>query len=272
MENNYHEANHRLWNEWTRLNLEEPSDYQALIAQFQRDETTLPEIIRKEVGNVEGKSLLHLMCHIGLDTLSWARQGAAVTGVDFSEESICAARLLSKKYAIPAEFICSDIYKLGEVLDHQYDIVFTSTGVLPWLPDLGGWAAVIAQALKSGGIFYLHEIHPFRRLILPRREDANGQAIGTGYFNQAEPTRSSEQGSYANPTVNSVHTAYYWSHGLGEIITALCENGLRLDYLHEFPKLVEMGQVFARKADGQYEVQPVQNLLVPNAFSIRAIK
>lgn len=119
----------------------------------------------EEMGDVHGKTLLHLQCHFGQDTLSWGRRGAIVTGVDFSDEAIDYARKLSKETGIKADFICSDIYALPEILDQQFDIVFTSYGVLTWLPDLKRWAEVVAHFLKPGGFFYIVEIHPILYII-----------------------------------------------------------------------------------------------------------
>jgi SAM-dependent methyltransferase len=271
MEKPYFETNRKLWAEWTRVNLAEQSDYQELLNQFSQGMTTLPDVVLREVGDVSGKKLLHLMCHFGLDTLSWARQGARVTGVDFSEEAICKARSLADEFSIPANFICSDIYRLQETLDQKYDIVFTSTGVLIWLPDLTQWAKGIAHFLNPGGIFYIYEGHPLRQFLLPGRVDADGKLVQVGYFRQPEPKCYREQGSYANPTAPSIHTACYWPHALGEIVTALCEAGLQIQFLHEFPRSIDTGQVLVRSSDGGYEVQPVKNIQIPEAFSIRAI-
>lgn len=272
MENHFTESNRRLWDQWTLVNLAEESDYQEQLAQFARGGSTLPEVVREEVGEVGGKSLLHLMCHIGLDTLSWARAGAAVTGVDFSALAIQKAQCLSKESAVPAEFICADIYRLTETLDQKFDIVFTSTGVLIWLPDLTQWAQVITHFLKPGGIFYIYDGHPLRQVLLPSRVDAFGKLVQVGYFGRAEPVCCHEQGSYANPNADSIHTTYYWPHAIGEIVTALCEAGLRIQFLHEFPKIIETGQVLVSGAAGQYEVQPVHHIQIPNSFSIRAAR
>ena len=110
------------------------------------------------------KSLLHLQCHFGMDTLSWARLGARATGVDFSDEAIALARSLSQELGIEARFVCSNIYDLPDVLSGQYDIVFTSYGVLCWLPDLTRWAQVIGHFLKSKGTFYIVDGHPFAKV------------------------------------------------------------------------------------------------------------
>lgn len=243
---NYIQANHKLWNEWTKLHLN--SNYYNLDG-LKAGIITLGAIERNEVGDVLGKSLLHLQCHFGLDTLAWARLGAIVTGVDISGESIRLAQALSDDLNILARFICSDVYELNQILNEQFDIVFTSHGVLTWLSDLQRWAEIIVEHLKPGGIFYINEIHPIKRVLTPRLQDDRGNAIEIGYFHCDEPTRVEEQGSYAQES-DTWHTAYYWSHGLGEIVTALVRAGLKLEFLHEFP------------SEGHYHF--------PVAFSIRA--
>ncbi len=228
--NSFVRANQTLWDEWAKLHL--ASGYYAADT-LRGGGVTLGALERAEVGEVTGKTLLHLQCHLGLDTLSWARLGATVTGVDISQESIRAAESLRDELGLAAEFICSDVCDLGQHLNKEFNIVFTSCGVLVWLPDLGRWAELIARYLKPGGVFYISEIHPFKRLLTPRTHDDAGNPITIGYFRGAEPVRVEEQGSYAAES-SSWHTAYYWSHGLGEIITPLAQAGLIIEFLHEF--------------------------------------
>ena len=128
---------------------------------FKAGRITLNDVEREEVGPVSGKSLLHLQCHFGMDTMSWARLGAEATGVDFSDAAIDLARSLNDELGLSARFLCSNVYDLPGALDEQFDIVFTSHGVLCWLPDLDGWAGVIDNHLKPGGLFYIIDGHPF---------------------------------------------------------------------------------------------------------------
>jgi 2-polyprenyl-3-methyl-5-hydroxy-6-metoxy-1,4-benzoquinol methylase len=148
----YLRANQKLWNEWTDEH--EKSPFYDLEG-FRTGRERLKSIELEEVGDVRGKKLLHLQCHFGLDTLAWARHGAVVTGVDLSDQSIALAQSLSRELDIPANFVCSDILTLADVLDDQFDIVFTSYGVLHWLRDLRRWARVIAHFLKPGGFSIL---------------------------------------------------------------------------------------------------------------------
>lgn len=163
------ELNRGYWDEATRLHLR--GDLYG-VQEFKAGGCRLHRVEVEEVGDVRGKRLLHLQCHFGLDTLSWARHGAVVTGVDFSTESIAGARRLAGETGIQAEFVCSDLYELPETLPsfHSFDIVYTSYGVLCWLPDLASWAGVIARYLKPGGFFYIAEAHPSARMF-PLDED-----------------------------------------------------------------------------------------------------
>ena len=226
-ERGFASANRELWDAWTEINAR--SEFYDLEA-FRAGASSLKPIELDELGDVRGKSLLHLQCHFGLDTLSWARMGARVTGVDFSQASIELARSLSGELDLPARFICSDVYDLPGRLQERFDIVFTSYGVIDWLRDLEPWARVIASSLRPGGTFYMVEFHP---LALTVGDD--GQAFRTSYFPSPEPIRTVESGSYADPKAELTRVSYAWSHSLGEIVTALATAGLRLEYLHEFP-------------------------------------
>ena len=133
------------WNERTRVHA--GSDFYD-VAGFKDGRITLNEFERAGVGDVRGKSFLHLQCHFGLDTLSWARLGANATGVDISDDAIGLARKLNDEVGLDAKFVRSDIYDLPQVLDGEFDIVYTAMGVLAWLPDLAAWAEVVARYLK----------------------------------------------------------------------------------------------------------------------------
>ena len=154
----YMRSNLEHWNKLTPIH--ERSKFYD-VESFKSGKSTLKSIELEELGDVSGRSLLHLQCHFGLDTMSWARLGARVTGVDFSDRAISLAQELSKELGIEADFVCSDVYDLRSILDKQFDIVFTSYGILCWLPDLRRWAEVIAHFLRPGGTFYMVEGHPF---------------------------------------------------------------------------------------------------------------
>jgi SAM-dependent methyltransferase len=263
------ENNRQVWEEWTPLHLETESDYQEEIQAFESGSSTLSDIDLCEVGNVQGKTLLHLMCHLGLDTLSWARQGALVTGIDFSEASIAAAKELASRHAIPAEFICCDVYHLPDEFACQFDFVYTEGGVLTWLPDLPAYARAVARCLKPGGIYYIRDSHPFRRVIFPVVEGSDGQRACYNYFS-AEPTCITMQGSYARPTVGKQRQVFFWVHGLGEIITTLCNAGLCIEFVHEFPKRYERLPTVLRTITGEIKGQIFHGWEIPSTFSLRA--
>lgn len=178
--NDYQTTNQDVWNAWTPLH--ETSDFYDLPG-FKSGKSSLRSIERSELADVAGRSLLHLQCHFGLDTLSWARKGAIVTGVDFSDQSIALAQSLSTELAIPATFVCSDIEHLP--------------GVLPWLRELRRWAEVIAHFLAPNGIFYLVDDHPLMRTL--RTNDAGELAVANSYFFTEAPSRIEARGSYAAP-------------------------------------------------------------------------
>ena len=152
------ETNRNNWNERTPVHA--ASDFYDLEG-FKAGHITLTDIERREVGDVSGKTLLHLQCHFGQDTMSWSRLGAIATGVDFSDAAIELAQSLNDDLGLTARFIHSNIYDLPDALDERFDIVFTSYGVLNWLPDLDRWAKVIYKFLKPSGTFYIIEFHPF---------------------------------------------------------------------------------------------------------------
>lgn len=262
----YLNSNRRLWDEWTHIN-SRSNLYQ--LEDFKAGANKLNPLEREEVGEVAGKSLLHLQCHFGMDTLSWARLGAQVTGVDFSPEAVKLARQLSAELNIPARFIESDIYQLPEVLDEQFDIVYTSYGVLTWLPDIKRWAEIAASYVRAGGIFYIAEFHPFAWIFDYEAKDLQ---VRFPYF-QEEVGGYEVSGSYADTSaVTETKTSYEWAHPLGEIVTALIQAGLQLEFLHEFPYTVYEQFSFVEKADAHYWQLPGGAQTIPLMFSIRAKK
>lgn len=236
MLDDYLKANLASWDEVTSVHV--ASDLYD-VDGFKAGRNSLSGIERAELGPLvgDGTSLLHLQCHFGLDTLSWARQGATVTGMDFSGAAIAQARSLAEELGLSrrATFVQSDLYHLPDVLEGQFDVVFTSWGALIWLADLDRWAQIIARYLKPGGIFYIAEFHPNAFLLA---NDATPDALGIGYpyFQYGVPQRFDEPGDYADPDAQTRNTVTFeWNHGLGEIIDPLLHSGLRLDFLHEFP-------------------------------------
>lgn len=261
----YLSANQKLWNEWTAEHEHSPF-YD--VEGFKSGKERLKSIELEEVGEVRGKSLLHLQCHFGLDTLAWARHGAIVTGVDLSDQSIALAQSLRKELNIPGTFICSDILNLPDHLDGQFDIVFTSYGILHWLRDLKRWAQVIAHFLKPGGFFYIVEDHPFMRVFSADPEQ--GIKVDNPYFFSEEPYRAETEGSYATDFVGEKRTYYMWDHSLGEVINSMIEAGLCIEFLHEFPfALRAKFPTMVKGEDGYWRFTREHNM-IPLLFSLKA--
>jgi len=210
-----------------------------------------------------------------MDTLSWAREGAVVTGVDFSERGIEFARSLAAELGIEATFVHSDLYELPTVLEGQFDVVYTSRGVLYWLPDMAGWGQVIGHFLKPGGVFYVTDAHPFL-MVLDDELDAPYLRLRYPYWTREEPLEFENIGSYADRTQPvTVPKEFGWNHSLGEMVTAVADAGLRIEFLHEFdfiewpmePLTVETEDGKSRLAPGKYGPGEL-----PLFFSLRATK
>ncbi len=269
MPDEYSEANRRYWDGLVPIHLD--SEFYD-VAGFKAGKSTLKPTELEEIGDVSGRSLLHLMCHLGLDTLSWARMGARVTGVDFSGSAIKTARKLAEDCHIEATFIESDVYDLPGKLDDEFDIVFTSYGVLFWLPDVLRWAEVVAKFLRPGGVLHIVEFHPVCG-IFDQDAGASDLVVRRPYFTPDEPLRFEEDGSYAGRDAQLEHrVTYSWPHPVGEIVTALIDAGLRIDFLHEFPFTVE--EFFpscVAGPDGTYRLAKHDGS-VPLLYSIKATK
>lgn len=264
-------ANRELWDAWTTINA--ASDFYD-VASFRdgTDPIRIADYERDEIGPVDGRSLLHLQCHFGLDTLSWARLGATVTGVDFSEAGIATARALAEELGIPATFLVSNVYDLPDRLDGSFDIVYTSKGVLGWLPDIAAWARVVARFVKPGGCFYLTEIHPVADVFEDEGVAPGELRLRYPYWSHPDsPLRFEVHGSYADPTAPTEGLVEYgWDHSLGEIVTALIDAGLQLDFLHEFDFVDWPMPYLVESADGRWRLPPGTSGQLPLFFSLRA--
>ncbi|MEX1038251.1 MAG: class I SAM-dependent methyltransferase [Acidimicrobiia bacterium] len=205
------------------------------VERFVSDPDHLSDVVafdRTKLGDVSGKSLLHLQCHIGTDTISWARLGAEVTGIDFSEKAVRAAQRLSESSATPARFLVSELYDTPEVLSETFDVVYTGVGAICWLPDVRGWASVVGTMLKPGGTFYMREGHPLM-WSLDWDDPEKKLSLIYSYF-EGEPNTFEEETTYAGAGVVDSPKTFDWNHGLGETLTALIDAGLRLDHIEEY--------------------------------------
>lgn len=233
--NKFEETNKNLWNELTDVHIKSYG-----IDKFKNGKSSIDQIQLNEIGDVRGKSLLHLQCHFGLDTLSWAREGAIVTGVDFSEKSIAYANQLKEELNIKAKFICCNIYDLKSLLDERFDIVYTSQGVLCWLKNLNEWAKLIHHFLRPGGIFYIMEGHPITHIF---NDERRGKLeIIYPYFHSKEPTKwDDDYPDYSDETYIPKNPSYEWLWSISDIINSLIKAGLQIEFIHEFDKLFYKG-------------------------------
>jgi SAM-dependent methyltransferase len=216
----YLKINKDAWNKRTKVHI---GSVFYDIESFKNGKCSLNPIELEQVGDVKGKTLLHLQCHFGQDTLSWARLGADVTGVDLSADAIEQANLLQQSLGLKANFIESDVIEFGRENSQEFDIVFTSYGVLCWLPNLVDWANTVARALKSDGEFHLVEFHAFNDLL-----------SGYSYFPTDTPDIEHE-GTYTENCDGTKSTVVTWPHSISEVISALIGAGLTIESFSEYP-------------------------------------
>ncbi len=259
----YFDANRQAWNK--RTGVHKDSEFYD-VDSFKAGKSSLNKPELDEVGDVKGKSLLHLQCHFGMDTLSWAREGASVTGVDFSEDAIHFAKQLGSEVQVPVDFICCNVYDLPQHLDKQFDIVFTSYGTIGWLPDLNKWAEVIAHFLKPGGIFYIIEFHPVMWMF-----DDDFDRIKYPYHN-AETIIEKQSGTYADRESNIEYEEVSWNHSLSEVFNSLIGKGLMVQHFSEFSfSCYNCFNKLVKSDDGFWRVKGLEEKL-PMMYSIKATK
>lgn len=224
-EYNYLEINKHSWN--NRLESHLNSDFYNL-AGFLKGETSLNPIELALLGDLEGKSILHLQCHFGQDSISLSRLGAEVTGVDLSDKAIATAQKIAEDTHANVQFICCDIYDLEKHLDKQFDIVFTSYGTITWLPDLDKWGKLIAKFLKPSGKFIFVEFHPVVWMF-----DDNFEKIAYNYFN-VEAIIESENGTYADKDASISQSYVTWNHSISEVQSSLLNHAMEITIMQEF--------------------------------------
>jgi 2-polyprenyl-3-methyl-5-hydroxy-6-metoxy-1,4-benzoquinol methylase len=263
-------ANNALWDEWTAIH--ERSEFYDLEG-FKSGGIRLRPYEIEEIGPVDGKELLHLQCHFGIDTLSWARLGARVTGADFSEAALTLARSTAAEIGLEARFVQADLYDLPSVLEGDFDVVYTSRGVLGWLPDVRRWADVVAHFVRPGGIFYITEIHPIAQAFENEGVAPGELRLAYPYWEHREPLVFDNIGSYADPDAPvTVPKEYGWDHGLGEIVTALIDAGLRIESLREYPFVDWKLDFLVEDEDKSWRLPPSIKGELPLFFSILASK
>lgn len=259
----YLDLNKKLWNERTVVHVDSAFyDNET----FLKGKNSLNEIELNLLGDVKGKTILHLQCHFGQDSISLARLGAQVTAVDFSEKAIETAIELNKKSGTDCKFICSDVYSLNTVLDQKFDIVFTSYGVIGWLPDMQKWASLISSFLKPEGVFVIAEFHPAVWMF-----DNDFKYVQYSYF-KSEPIIETDEGTYADKDANITTTSVTWNHSLSEVMNSLLSNRLRIESFYEFDYspyncLNNMVEV----SENRFMIKGMENKL-PLVYAIRALK
>lgn len=266
MNTEFLEANKANWDD--RVAIHAASGFYDLDG-FRQGRSTLHEFEVDEIGSVEGLDLLHLQCHLGLDTLSWARLGARVVGLDFSSAAVAQAETLARELDIEARFICASVYAPPAELKGAFDIVYTSHGVLCWLPELRGWAASIASALRPGGRFYISEFHPCTDVFAFDTSE-NALRPERSYFDDV-PHRYDHGGTYADADASIEHSVTFeWQHTLGDIVTELIRAGLRIEFLRERPFTLFRRFSFLDRRDGAYRAPA--GIELPLMFSLGAVK
>ncbi len=224
-EKNYIEINRHSWNNRIDTHLE--SDFYDLDG-FLKGKTSLNDIELNLLGDIKGKTILHLQCHFGQDSISLSRLGADVTGVDLSDKAIESARQIAKETNSDTKFICCDIYELPNYLNEKFDIVFTSYGTIGWLPNLDKWAKIISEFLKPNGQFVFVEFHPVVWMF-----DDEFDKVGYRYFNSGAIVET-ENGTYADTKANITQTYVMWNHSMSEVLNSLISNNIEIHSLDEF--------------------------------------
>ena len=274
----YRDTNRALWDE--RVPIHVDSEFYG-VERFLAGQSKLRFFEADELPPLAGKRLLHLQCHFGLDTLSLARLGATVTGLDFSRPALDAAAEIARRAGIDGtRWVQSDVYAARAALGgERFDVVYTGGGALNWLGDIDGWARVVADSVEPGGTFYLWEFHPMADVFDDEREDGLLVARYPYFTDPQLPLHFDEPGTYASDTKDTTHNeTFEWTHSLGSVVTALIAAGLRIEFLHEFrvsasrrfpwmvldESLSEPGRPFY--------VLPEHAERVPMMYSLRAVK
>jgi SAM-dependent methyltransferase len=266
----YREANRANWD--ARVPIHYASDEYG-VERFITDPTHLSDVVRydkEKLGDVGGKTLLHLQCHIGTDTISWARLGATVTGTDLSERSIEAARRLSQDSGTPGRFEVAELYDTPHVIDGTFDVVYTGVGAICWIPRIKEWAEVVSHFLAPGGTFYMREGHPMMWAMDWLEEEELKATVA--YFETEEPEGEEETETYAGVGVVESPLNFGWNHGIGETLDALIRAGLRIDRVEEYDECEWQGlPMMIQEDDGRWRL-PDRRERLPLMWSVLATK
>ncbi|MFS0792382.1 class I SAM-dependent methyltransferase [Microbacterium sp. 1P10AE] len=274
MTTEYIDANRANWNERATLHAaRDGSGYGVL--RYVEDPAALSDVVRFDqplLGDLSGVRAVHLQCHIGTDTLSLARLGARVTGLDFSENAVAEARRLVAETGDDVDFVQSDVRKAAEVLPKgAFDLVYTGIGALCWLPSITEWAGVVADLLAPGGTLHIREGHP---VLWSMNETLPGLTLAFPYFEQPVPLEWDDDSTYVEVSAPLQSTrTYEWNRGLGEIVTALLDRGLRIDALveHDSVPWEALPGRMTLRPEGEYALTE-QPSVMPLSYTIRASK
>ena len=270
----YGAVNRANWDERVAAHAASP-DYH--VDEFIADPSYLSEVVRFDLpllGDVRGLRGVHLQCHIGTDTISLARLGASMTGVDFSGPAVRQARALAEQTGADATFVESDVYEAADAVGRgAFDLVFTGIGALCWLPSISRWARVVASLLRPGGRLFIREGHPMLWTLQDGRDD-NLLVVEYPYFEREEPIVFDEGGTYvATDVVFEQTVTHEWNHGLGEIVTALLDAGLVITGLTEHDSVPWEAQPGQMEQIGGGEWRLAERpWRLPHSYTLQAVK
>jgi len=270
----YRQVNRANWDERAPAHANSP-DYE--VEQFTADPAFLSSVVRFDLpllGDISGLRGVHLQCHIGTDTISLARLGASMTGLDFSEPALAQARQLAERTGADATFVQADVYDAVSILGAgAFDLVFTGIGALCWLPSVRRWAKEVTALLRPGGRLFIRDGHPMLWALSDVREDGL-LVVDNPYFEREEPTVWDEGGTYVRTDAVFTHTiTHEWNHGLGETVTSLMNAGMQLTGLAEHdsaPWDALPGQT-ERTSDGEWRLTD-RPWRLPQTFTLQAVK
>ena len=268
----YREINRANWDDRVPAHL--ASDYYS-VQRFLAEPDFISDVVRFDLprlGDVRGLRGAHLQCHIGTDTISLARLGASMTGLDFSGKAVQAARELAADAGADVTFVQSDVYLAAGALGAgKFDLVYTGVGSLPWLPDIRRWGSVVADLLRPGGRLFIREDHP---VLLAAKARDGLLTLERPYFEQPEPNIAQSGASYAGTDATVTHTVtQWWNHGIGEIITALLDAGLRIAEFTEHNSVPwpALSGAMEYIGDGEYRLADNPQRL-PHTYTLQAVK
>lgn len=262
-EQEYFEVNRALWNEKTKHHVD--SEFYDM-ESFLDGATSLNEPELALLGDVTGKSIIHLQCHFGQDSLSLARMRAKVTGTDISDDAIAYGQKMANELALDAKFVRTDTYAIPEVIDEQFDIVFASYGVIGWLPDMERFAKVVSSLLKPGGSFIFAEFHPVVWMY-----DNHFNEVAFSYFN-IEPIIEELEGTYADKAADIKMKEVGWNHDLSEVMQALINAGLKIESFQEYDySPYDCFSNTVKIADKKWQIKGKEGKL-PMMYTLKAAK